>query len=92
MSEYNINGLAIPLFMFFMAIEYIFLRLKGKHLHRYNDSVNSLSMGMCLLISDALLKTFTFAAYLYLWENHRLLDFSIGQPVMFFVGLLMIYK
>ena len=94
MSEYNINGLAIPLFMFFMAIEYIFLRLKGKHLHRYNDSVNSLSMGMCLLISDALLKTFTFAAYLYLWENHRSLNFSMREPitwVLFFFVLDLCY-
>ena len=56
MGEYNINGLAIPLFLLFMLVEYAFLRISGRNLHRYNDSVTSLSMGLCLLMSDALLK------------------------------------
>jgi alkylglycerol monooxygenase len=76
MSDYNINGLAIPLFMAFMAIEYLALKLKGRSLHRYNDSVASLSMGLCLLISDALLKAYTFAVFIYLWDNYRLFEFS----------------
>jgi len=76
MSDYNINGLAIPLFMAFMAIEYLILKLNGRELHRYNDSVASLSMGLCLLISDALLKAYTFAVFIYLWEHHRLFEFS----------------
>lgn len=81
MSDYNINGLAIPLFMIFMVIEYLFLRLKGRNLHRYNDTVSSLSMGMCLLISDALLKAYTFAIFIYLSQNHRLFEFSAQDPI-----------
>ena len=81
MSDYNINGLAIPLFMLFMAIEYLFLRLKGRNLHRFNDSINSLSMGLLLLISDALLKTYTFAVFIYLSENHRIFEFSVQDPI-----------
>ncbi len=33
-------------------------------------------MGLCLLISDALLKAYTFSVFIYLWEHHRLFDFS----------------
>ena len=81
MSDYNINGLAIPLFVIFMVIEYLFLRIKGKNLHRYNDTVASLSMGLCLLISDALLKAYTFAVFIYLSENYRVFDFASNEPI-----------
>ena len=90
MSEYNINGLAIPLFLIIMCLEYLVLRFRGRNLHRYNDSVTSLSMGLCLLISDALLKAYTFAIFIYIWQHHRLIDFSstdIITWVVFFFGV-----
>ena len=89
MSDYNINGLAIPLFMILMLAEYALLRLQGRSLHRFNDSVNSLSMGLLLLISDALLKAYTFAVFIWLWDNHRLFEFAVNDPitwVVFFVS------
>lgn len=89
MSDYNITGLAIPIFLVFMALEYAFLRLQKRQLHRFNDSVASLSMGLCLLVSDALLKTYTFAVFIYLWQSHRLFDFEVNSPVtwlVFFIG------
>lgn len=90
MSDYNINGLAIPLFLILMLVEYGVLRLQGRRLHRFNDSVNSLSMGLLLLISDALLKAYTFAVFIWLWQHHRLLDFPVESPVtwlVFFLGV-----
>jgi sterol desaturase/sphingolipid hydroxylase (fatty acid hydroxylase superfamily) len=81
MGDYNINGLAIPLFLVFMLLEFVWLKLQGKDLHRYNDTVTSLSMGLCLLISDALLKAYTFAVFIYLWEHHRLFDFGSQQII-----------
>ena len=94
MGEYNINGLAIPLFLIFMVLEYAWLKLQGKNLHRYNDTVTSLSMGLCLLISDALLKAYTFAVFIYLWEHHRLFDFGAQQVatwVVFFFAVDLCY-
>lgn len=88
-NDYNINGLAIPLFLIIMVMEYVFLRLKGRQLHRFNDSVTSLSMGILLLISDALLKAYTFAVFVYLFDNHRLFEFEYGTAttwlIFFFV-------
>ena len=94
MGEYNINGLAIPLFLVFMVLEYVWLKLQGKNLHRYNDTVTSLSMGLCLLISDALLKAYTFAVFIYLWEHYRLFDFGAQQVatwVIFFFAVDLCY-
>jgi alkylglycerol monooxygenase len=81
MGEYNINGLGIPMFLVFMTLEYLFLRLKGRTLHRYSDTVTSLSMGLCLLISDALLKTYTFAVFIYLSKNHAIFEFTAQEPI-----------
>jgi sterol desaturase/sphingolipid hydroxylase (fatty acid hydroxylase superfamily)/uncharacterized membrane protein len=94
MNDYNINGLAIPLFMIFMVIEYLFLRFKGKSLHRYNDTITSLSMGLCLLISDALLKAYTFAVFIYLSQHHKLFEFSAQEPstwLLFFFAVDLCY-
>ena len=94
MGDYNINGLAIPLFLVFMLIEYLVLKLQGKSLHRYNDTVTSLSMGLCLLISDALLKAYTFAVFIYLWQHHALFEFDALSPVtwlVFFLGVDLCY-
>jgi len=85
MSEYNINGLAIPLFLIFMLIEYLVLKVQGKDLHRYSDTVTSLSMGLCLLISDALLKAYTFAIFIYLSEHHKLFEFDALSPITWLV-------
>jgi alkylglycerol monooxygenase len=79
MGDYNINGLAIPLFLIFMLLEYLFLKIQGRSLHRYNDSVTSLSMGILLLLSDAILKAYTFMVFIYLWENFRLFDFATSE-------------
>ncbi|WDE00321.1 sterol desaturase family protein, partial [Thalassomonas actiniarum] len=85
MQDYNINGLAIPLFLMFMLLEYVLLRLKGQKLHRFNDSVASLSMGMLLLISDALLKAYTFAVFIYLFDQHRLFEFPPGAAATWLI-------
>lgn len=90
MNDYNPIGLAIPIFILLMALEYGLARIKGRPLHRYNDSVNSLSMGMCLLVSDALLKALTFSVFIYLFQNHRVMEFETGNWitwVVFFFGV-----
>ncbi len=79
MLSYNPAGLAIPLFLFFMLVEYLVLKSRGMNKHRYNDSINSLSMGLLLLTSDALLKTITFTVFIYLYQNHALFEFANNQ-------------
>ena len=90
MNDYNPIGLAIPIFILLMVFEFALARMKGRPLHRYNDSVNSLSMGMCLLVSDALLKSLTFAVFIYLFQNYRVMEFETTHWVtwvVFFFGV-----
>jgi len=88
--QFNPAGLAIPIFVFFMAVEWLWLRAQGRRLHRLNDSLSSLNMGLLLLTSDALLKTLTFGVFIYLYDQYRLFEFSMGSPVpwlIFFLGV-----
>lgn len=86
----NPSGLAIPLFLIFMLLEFFVLKWQGKSLHRYNDSVNSLSMGLLLLTSDALLKATTFGVFIFLYAEYRVMDFASSELitwVVFFFGV-----
>lgn len=90
----NLSGLAIPLFLILMLFEYLALKWQGKDLHRYNDSVNSLSMGLLLLTSDALLKATTFGVFIYLYNDFRVMDFATNDIitwVVFFFGVDLCY-
>ncbi|CAM3542386.1 sterol desaturase family protein [Parendozoicomonas haliclonae] len=87
--EYNMAAVGIPLLFLLMLVEYLALKLKGKNLHTYSDSVTSASMGACLLISEALLKVYTFGVFIWIWDNFRLFDFSSASLVtwvVFFFG------
>ena len=79
--EYNFGAVGIPLFLLFMLLEYLALKLQGKSLHTYSDSITSGSMGACLLISEALLKVFTFGVFVWVFENYRILEFSSSSLV-----------
>lgn len=88
--DYNFGAIGIPLFLILMLAEYLALKAKGKSLHTYSDSITSGSMGACLLISEALLKVYTFGVFIWIWENFRLFDFSstsIITWVIFFFGV-----
>lgn len=84
---FNITGLAVPLFLTLMLFEYILLRLRGKKLHRYNDNISSLSMGLMLLTSDALLKATTFGVFIYLYSEFRFFEFSSKEAITWVVFL-----
>ena len=88
--EYNFGAVGIPLFLLFMLLEYLALKLQGKSLHTYSDSITSGSMGACLLSSEALLKVFTFGVFVWVFENYRILEFSSSSLVtwvVFFFGV-----
>lgn len=88
--EYNLGAIGIPIFLVLMLFEYIMLKLQGKSLHTYSDSVTSASMGACLLISESLLKVFTFGIFVWVWDNYRIFDFkstSLITWVLFFFGV-----
>jgi sterol desaturase/sphingolipid hydroxylase (fatty acid hydroxylase superfamily) len=78
---FNPSGLAIPLFLILMLFEFLVLRAKKRNHHRYNDTLNSLSMGLLLLTSDALLKVTTFAVFIFVYQNYGLIEFNSTQII-----------
>lgn len=78
---FNPSGLAVPLFLILMLFEFLVLKAKNRNLHRYNDTVNSLSMGLLLLTSDALLKATTFAVFIFVYQNYALIDFKSSEAI-----------
>ena len=67
---------AIPVFFVMIALEVIVGWVSGKRLYRINDSVNDLSMGIVSTIGGAFTGALSFAAYMFVWDQFRLLDFG----------------
>jgi|GEM_PF-987415 len=82
---FNPSGLAIPLFLILMLLEFLVLKAKRQNHHRYNDTLNSLSMGLLLLTSDALLKVTTFSVFIFVYQNYALLEFQVSQALTWLV-------
>lgn len=66
--------MAIPFFFLLIAVEYVLSLIQRRQLYRLNDSVNDLSMGIIDRVGGAFFESLVFAAYLYIWNNWRLLD------------------
>lgn len=72
--HYNWLALAVPLFLFFMGLEYLVSKRQGKSYFRFNNSVANLNVG----IAERLLDTFTTGAFYFVYEylhrHYALLD------------------
>lgn len=72
--HYNWLAFAVPLFLFFMGLEYLIAKRQGKSFFRFNNSVANINVG----IAERLLDTFTTGAfyfvYDYLHRHYALLD------------------
>ncbi|HEU4470230.1 MAG TPA: sterol desaturase family protein [Flavisolibacter sp.] len=62
----NLNYLAfaVPLFLFFIGLEYYYSRRKGKGFYQYAESVANLNVG----IAERLLDVFTTGAFFYVFD------------------------
>lgn len=72
--HYNWLALAVPLFLFFMGLEYLVAKWQKKNYFRFNNSVANLNVG----IAERLLDSFTvgvfYFVYDYLHRHYALLD------------------
>lgn len=72
--KYNWLALAVPLFLFFMGLEFLVAKWQDKSFFRFNNSVANLNVG----IAERLLDTFTtgsfYFVYEYLHRHYALLD------------------
>jgi sterol desaturase/sphingolipid hydroxylase (fatty acid hydroxylase superfamily) len=72
--------LAIPVFFLLIGLELGIARLLERDVYRLNDSINDLSCGILQQLADVFLKTVLFAAYLWLYQGHRLFAVPSDAP------------
>ena len=68
--------MAIPVFLFLIAVEIIVSRLKKGGYYDYHDSVNDLSAGILSQVVGVFGKIITVGLYVYVYQNWRLLEIS----------------
>lgn len=74
MEKINLITIAIPFFFLLIGLELGFSWYKKRGLYRLNDSINDLSAGVSNQIFVILFKAITFAAYIWVYENWRIVD------------------
>ncbi|MDB5203235.1 MAG: sterol desaturase [Ferruginibacter sp.] len=55
---------AVPLFLFFMGLEFVYARKKGKHFFRFAESIANINVG----IAERLMDIFTMLPFFYFFE------------------------
>ena len=60
----NYLGLAVPLFLFFIALEYYYSKRKGKNFFQYAESIANLNVG----IAERLLDVFTVGLFFFVFD------------------------
>lgn len=81
----NYIAFAVPFFASFMVLEYYISKRKNKDVHRFNESVANVNVGIVERITD-LLTTGTFY-FIFSWLNTNLSIFSIESSVATWVLL-----
>ena len=61
----NYLAFAVPLFLFFMALEYLYSKKKGKKRFRFAESVANLNVG----IAERLMDVFTTGAFFFVFDH-----------------------
>lgn len=71
--------MAIPAFFLLMGLEWVVARIQRVRVYRFSDWVANLGCGIIQQTFKVALASFTFLAYRYLFEHHRLLELDAGQ-------------
>ncbi|GMV90429.1 MAG: hypothetical protein AMXMBFR82_02070 [Candidatus Hydrogenedentota bacterium] len=84
----NLIEMAIPVFFILIGVELSVSWLQRRANYRFNDTINDLSMGTVDQVGGAFLKSIVFIGYLYVYENHRLLDIPMSSTTAWVACLL----
>lgn len=69
---------AIPMFLLLIAIELWVDHKRGSAYYRFNDAINSLSLGMVSRFTGVLKAILPFSIYIYIYNQWALFDLSQG--------------
>lgn len=74
----NYLGLAIPLFLFFIGLEYYYSRKKGKNFFQYAESVANLNVGIAERLLDVFTTGLFFLVFVWIYEHFAIFKINAG--------------
>lgn len=74
----NYLGFAVPLFLFFIGLEYLYSKRKGRNFFQYAESVANLNVGIAERLLDLFTTSLFFGAFVYIHEHFALFDIKAG--------------
>lgn len=76
--QINWIGLAIPIFLFFMGLEYYYSKRKGKNFFQYAESVANLNVGIAERLLDVFTTALFFWVFVYIYEHFAIFEIRAG--------------
>jgi alkylglycerol monooxygenase len=70
----NYLALAVPLFMFFIGLEYYYSKKKGKNFFQYAESIANLNVGIAERLLDIFTTGLFFFVFDYVYKHYAILD------------------
>ncbi len=74
----NYLGFAIPMFIFFIGLEYYYSKRKGKNFYQYAESVANLNVGIAERLLDVFTTGLFFFVFVYIHDQFALFDIKAG--------------
>ena len=83
----NPQAFAIPVFIFFLALEFLIARYQQKRFFKFQDTVSNLSIGIAERLLDVFITSSSF--FLYFWLYHKFAIFEIDFSIITMILLLL---
>lgn len=83
----NPQAFAIPVFIFFLALEFLIARYQQKRFFKFQDTVSNLSIGIAERLLDVFITGSSF--FLYFWLYHKFAIFEIDFSIITMILLLL---
>lgn len=74
----NFLGFAIPMFLFFIGLEYYCSKRKGKNYFQYAESVANLNVGIAERLLDVFTTGLFFFVFVYIHQHFAIFDIKAG--------------
>lgn len=88
MHQHAFIAFAIPLFLFFMGLEYVYTKRKGKNFFQFAESIANINVG----IAERLLDVFTILPFFYFFQyihlHYAFFDLTAGPVTWLLLFLL----
>lgn len=85
---YNWAALAVPVFLVATLLEARFGKYRGEGVYAFGTAICDLACGSVFQAFELVFKIATFGAYIWIYENARIIDFADGSWVPWALGML----